>query len=102
MNNLNIDSNAVMQQRDNLIKVKNNLDEIVKCIESDTNVLKDYWNSKTSKDVFESFEEFCEYFKTVETYFEKDIKFLENNAIGTYEMADGDISKQVDNHITTM
>ena len=101
MSNLQVDFDAVREQRDNLKTVRNKLKDIFDYINSDTKTLRDYWESKTSRDVFESFEDFIKYLDEVKEKFNTDIEFINNKALGVYETADSDLTKQVEEHIAS-
>ena len=114
---LQVDFDSVREQRDKLKTVRDDLKNVFDYINSDTNALKDYWESKTSRDVFESFEDFVKYLDEIKENFNTDIKiildiyenyllqdsftFINNKALGTYETADSDLNKQVEEHIAS-
>ena len=98
---LQVDFDSVREQRDKLKTVRDDLKNVFDYINSDTNALKDYWESKTSRDVFESFEDFVKYLDEIKENFNTDIEFINNKALGTYETADSDLNKQVEEHIAS-
>lgn len=99
MSNLNVDFSAVRNEKNELVKVRNNLDDVFNYIGSNTKLLREYWETKTSREVFESFESFCEYLESIRSNFDADINFINKHALGTYETANVDLTKQVTDHL---
>ena len=96
MNNIEIDTSKLETEINKIIITNNLLKKLLEELQSDTNFLKDYWQTDVSESVYTSFEQFYkDYQKTIENI-EGDISFLEKIVNKSYEIEDSNISKAVD------
>ncbi len=96
MSNLKLDYSALNTETNNLKNVKSDLDEVFDYIEQNTEMLRDYWESKTSREVFESFESFYNYVTGLRTDLQTDINFLQGKVYAAYTGANTTIDTQVE------
>ena len=101
MNNINIDTNKLNVEIEQLKSVNNDFEEIFDSLKKDTEALKDYWSNRTSESVFASFEEFYIALENVKNTFSKDISFLEKVVSSNYELEDKEISTLIDDKMTS-
>ena len=99
MSNLKLDYNALDTEIKNLRNVKADLDEVFDYIEKHTELLKDYWETKTSKEVFDSFDAFYKHVIQIKNNFQSDINFLQRKVFATYTGAGTAIDTQVETKI---
>ncbi|MBR4672188.1 MAG: hypothetical protein IKO78_03170 [Bacilli bacterium] len=99
MSNLKLDYNALDTEIKSLRNVKADLDEVFDYIEQNNNLLKEYWETKTSKEVFESFEDFYKHIMGIKANFQRDINFLQRKVFATYSGANKDIDTQIETKI---
>ena len=77
-NNINIDTEKLSEEVTNIKNVSSQLDQICEALKRENETLKDYWNSKTSENVFTSFQEFYKALENARDTFKKDSEFLES------------------------
>ena len=99
MSNLKLDYNALDTEIKSLRNVKSDLDEVFEYLERNNELLKEYWETKTSREVFESFDEFYKYIMKIKANFQKDINFLQRKVFATYSGANRDITTQIEQKI---
>ena len=74
MNNINIDTNQLKAEIEQIRNVNKDFEEIFVGIKKDTEALKEYWSNRTSEGVFASFEEFYLALENVRETFNKDMQ----------------------------
>ena len=99
MDNINIDTNALKEQVDNINDVVDNLSFILECIKKDTKELENDWNSDTSLSTFEGFKEIYKTFQNAIDTINSDATFISNVANGNYEDIDSQTNSNIDNNI---
>jgi hypothetical protein len=99
MNNINIDTEKLNEQILAIKEVVKDLSDIFMRIKDDTNNLKDDWDSKTSKNVYNSFDKLYLSFEEVENTFHNDIDFLERVVDPSYTLEDSNTSKLIDDYL---
>lgn len=82
--NLGIDFSKTNEAIKNLSTVVSELDDVFKTIESNTEQLKEYWEEKTSKEVFDSFDAYYKHLKEIKQNLESDIVFLKKKVVDSY------------------
>lgn len=96
MNNINIDTQKLTEEIAKLKSVNKNFEQIFSKVKSDTTLLKEFWDTRTSESVYESFEEFNKAVENVKQTFQKDIEFLENTVNGSYIAQNEGTNKSID------
>jgi len=99
MNNIEIDTAKLESEIKKIVKTKEFYSELLDKLKTDTDLLKDYWDTDVSASVFSSFEEFYKDYKNSISDIENDIAFLENVVSKSYELEDTSISKAVNENL---
>jgi uncharacterized protein YukE len=97
--NLNIDTNALLEEVEKIRAKRERLNEIYTSLKKNNEVLKDNWNSKTSEVVFTNFEDFYTGFQNQLDNLQNDIDFL-NALIEKYKEFESKNSQVIDEKIT--
>ncbi len=95
MNSIEIDTKQLALEIEKLKEIKSNLDEIFESIEKDTTALNDYWSSKASDTVQESFIDFYKKVEKTKNNIASDIAFLENVVKAKHEKEIEDEDKAI-------
>ena len=99
MNNVNINTEQLSNEIDKIKNTYNKFEEIFNEIKKDTESLKEFWSTRTSESVFNSFEDFYVALENVKTTFKKDIDFLEKTVSTSYIEEDKGTNRLVDSNI---
>lgn len=94
-----IDTKALEEQLNKLKEERNRLNSMFDTIKSNTNTLKDYWDSRTSESVFNNFEDMYKGYQDLVNDLNKDIIFLEN-ILKKYKEYEEKANKEIDTNIT--
>lgn len=99
MNDLNIDTEKLNAKKEEMKIVLKDLETLFEKIQKETETLKEFWETRTSENVFNNFQEFYKTLETVKTNFKSDISFIENKVNEQYIKKDNEISTQIDEKI---
>lgn len=99
MNNVNIDTDKLVEEINKIKNVNKEFNEIFKQIKNNTETLKDYWSSMTSESVYSSFETFYTTLDNMENTFNTDVEFLEKTVKENYITEEKEINRIVDDKI---
>lgn len=99
MNNLNIDTEKLNTKKEEIKIVLKDLETLFEKIQKETETLKDFWETRTSENVFNNFQEFYKTLENVKTNFRSDISFIEKKVNEQYIKKDNEISTQIDEKI---
>lgn len=100
MNNLNIDTEKLNAKKEEIRTILKDLEILFQKIKKETESLKDVWETRTSENVFNGFEEFYETVESIKADFEKDIAFIEEKVNEQYIIKENDIKTQIDEKLT--
>lgn len=82
--NLGIDFSRVYNGKSLLNDVYNDLDDIFSTLKKETDSVKEYWDTNTSKEVYANIEGYYQHLSDILDLIKADLVFLDNNVIGTY------------------
>ncbi len=99
MNNVNIDTENLNSKKEEIEKVLKDLETLFDKIKNETETLKDYWETKTSENVFANFENFYKTLEEVKLKFQSDILFINEKVNKQYTDIDRNISAEIDEKI---
>lgn len=99
MNNVNIDTENLNSKKEEIEKVLKDLETLFDKIKNETETLKDYWETKTSENVFANFEKFYKTLEEVKLKFQSDILFINEKVNKQYTDIDRNISAEIDEKI---
>ncbi len=100
MNNINIDTEKLNEKKEEIRTILKELESLFQKIKKETEALKDVWETKTSENVFNCFEEFYKALETVKKDFESDISFIEKKVNEQYITKENEIKTQIDEKLT--
>lgn len=98
MNEARIDTEALSQQIDRIVAKKEELKEILNNIKKENNIMRDYWETKTSESVFNNFEDMYIGLQEQIDNLNKDIEFL-RSSIENYKQQEQKANKEIDEKI---
>ncbi len=98
LRNISIDTNKLSIQLEKLKKTRTRIELLLNSMIRETNDLKVYWDSKTSRSVFKNFEEMYKGYRGLIDDLDKDIIFL-RDAIDNYNAYERAANKAVDEQI---
>lgn len=88
MNKMKIDTNLLNQEVEKINKINKQLEDIFSSIKNETEGLKDYWNSKTSEEIFISFEGLYKFLESTKTKNNEIVEFLKNVILQNQDLED--------------
>lgn len=100
MDNISINVESIVTETEKIKKEKKNLEDVLNNLYKQTDALKEYWQTRTSDEVFSSFSDFKKHFENVINYLSNDIDFLEKTVKASYETNEELTNKEIDSNIT--
>lgn len=98
-NNLSIDSSKLTVEIEKLRKVSSDLEELLNKLKRENSILRDNWETRTSEQVYNDFEEFYKSLESIKITNDNDANFLQNVVNRGYTQLEEDTNKLVDNNI---
>lgn len=96
---INIDTERIRTEIDNLQNINDNLYDIFSDIRKNTNLLKNEWETETSEAFFNDMNKFYNTLDNVYNTFEKDISTLNGIVNSNYEREEEKKNSDIDNNI---
>ena len=96
---LDINTERLLVEIEKIKKIKNTMVDLNKQVNNRTDMLKDYWISRTSETVFSEFPSFYKALEKVCNELNGDIEFLENRVKQGYEVNNEKTNKRIDEEI---
>ncbi len=100
MDNISINVESIVTETEKIKKEKKNLEDVLNNLYKQTDALKEYWQTRTSDEVFSSFSDFKKHFENVINYLSNDIDFLEKTVKASYQTNEELTNKEIDSNIT--
>lgn len=97
-NETRIDTEKLQEQLNRIIEERDKLNTLLENIKKETDILKDFWETKTSDSVFNNFTEFYTGLQQHIDAINSDIEFLEST-IKNYKEYEEKANKQIDENI---
>ncbi len=96
---MKFDPEVAEQELAKINEILKDLDENYKKITDNTNFVKDYWDTKTSDNVYEDFSELEKTIITIKDDFAGDVEFLENAVKQSYINRDKESKEAADEQL---
>lgn len=98
LRNISVNTSKLTIQLEKLKKTRTRIELLLNSMIRETNELKVYWDSKTSRSVYENFEEMYKGYRRLMTDLDNDIIYL-RDAIDNYNAFERAANKAVDEQI---